>query len=264
MSSNIDTFGKIDSIPIDKIWADDSFNCRTIEIDENSIDELKQSIKQEGLAIPIIVQEAKEVKVPENFDYFLICGFRRYYACKLLGYKKIAANIRVGLTDRQRLFLNFIENIERKNLTVLEEAHRIDKLFPVYRTNKSIAEELKKSEHWVRIRRELLSLPDEIQTKAHKKLITATDIGCIVRSPNPEEKARKIIEAGKKRQKYQETKNFGKRKSKKQVYDLITQLLNEGFSIQFLRLLGWTTGNINEDELKEALQWLRSKKKWLK
>ena len=89
-----------------------------------SINELAQSIKQDGLNFPLVVQ-------PWHGGYRLICGFRRYQAiATILKWTKIPVMIRSDLSDAEAQRLNLSENLERKNLNILEEARALQKIYP--------------------------------------------------------------------------------------------------------------------------------------
>lgn len=79
-----------------------------------SLEELKESIKNYGLIEPLVVR-------PVNDDKFeVICGMRRYYALKDLGVKEVECNIK-ELDDTGAIDLAFMENVQREDLTPIEE-----------------------------------------------------------------------------------------------------------------------------------------------
>ena len=257
---------EVHRVPTFHIWVDDDFNCRQ-GISKESVEELSQSIEQDGLLFPVDVQPIKEIEgAPPGFRYRLVCGFRRLAACRLLGWDTIPARIRTGLTERQAALMNLTENLERKELNTLEEAITLDKLFPPYRTIRSIAQELKKSEKWVSVRRHLLLLSPWIQKAVASGRLTDRDLQSIIACPDPNHKAMQLLRASKDGGKSRIHYN-GKMKrvrNKSEVKELITQLLDEGFSPQLLRFLAWTIGEIDDEELQNALSWLRDRKSWLK
>lgn len=251
-------------IPIFQIWIDDEFNCRQ-SISQESVESTAASIQQDGLLFPVDVQPIEEVEnAPPSYRYRLVCGFRRLTACKLLGWESIPARIREGLTERQASLLNLTENLERKDLNTLEEAIAIDKLFPPYRTLRSISKELNKSEKWVQVRRHLLLLSDWIQKAAASGRLTDRDLQTIQHAVDPDEKAKEILRAAKEGRKSKVLYNGRHVRKKSEVKELIVQLLDEGFDPQLLRLLGWTIGEVDQKGLEEALTWLRNRKGWLK
>lgn len=253
-------------IPTFHIWVEDDFNCRTVFTDE-SIEDLAGSIEQSGLLFPVDVQPAEEIEnIPPGFRFKLICGFRRLAAHKLLGEETIKARIRENLTPREASIINLTENLERKDLTILEEALAIDKLFPPYRTIKSIAEEIKKPLGWVTIRRNLLLLSPWIQKAAASGRFTSRDLQTIQCALDPDEKAKDLLNAMRKGigHKSKILYNGKYHRKKVEIKTLMAKLLAEGFNPQLLRLLGWSAGEVNDDELEEALTWLRNRLGWLK
>ena len=79
------------------------------------IDELVQSINKKGLLQPIVVRSKGEY-------YEIVAGNRRYKACTALGWRKIVCHI-AELDDKEAFEVSLIENIQRKNLEPIEQAH---------------------------------------------------------------------------------------------------------------------------------------------
>jgi ParB family transcriptional regulator, chromosome partitioning protein len=79
------------------------------------IDELVRSINKKGLLQPIIVRSKGEY-------YEIVAGNRRYKACTALGWRKIVCHI-AELDDKEAFEVSLIENIQRKNLEPIEQAH---------------------------------------------------------------------------------------------------------------------------------------------
>lgn len=251
-------------VNLDKIWVDHGFNCRS-NITPDSLAELMASIKQDDLLFPIVIQPMQDVDPPNpNYEFRLVCGYRRYMAVKGLGWNTIPANIRVGLTDRQARLINFQENLERKDLNMLEEARTIDKLFPLYRSDALIAEELKRPVEWVKTRRRLLEMSSFVQESAAAGRLLQPDIARIYNSPDPERMAQEIVRARREGR----IRSFGKRqrfmRSKSEVQVLISRLLAEGFHPNLLKPLAWTIGQVDDRELEIAVSWLKDRKGWLK
>lgn len=126
------------------------------------IKEIADSIIQHGLLNAIIVR-------PMADNYFeIVSGYRRYLACKVLGWKKIQCQI-VHLNEIQTFEVSLIENINRKSLSSLEEA----KAFKIYtETNgwgsiADLAKKIAKSPSYVTKRVSLLTLPEQVQEKIH-------------------------------------------------------------------------------------------------
>ncbi|KAF0190419.1 MAG: chromosome partitioning protein ParB family, partial [Bacteroidetes bacterium] len=87
--------------------------------DENAIAELSKSIIEVGILQPIIVRLSHFKKGTENYE--LVCGERRWRAAKEAGLKTVPAIIR-ELKDQEALDLMITENLQRKDVSPLEEA----------------------------------------------------------------------------------------------------------------------------------------------
>ena len=91
------------------------------QMDSASLEELAQSIKEQGLISPILVRPISKTK------YEIIAGERRYRAAKMAGLKRVPVLIR-KISNEKALAWALIENIQRENLNPLEEAAGIQRL----------------------------------------------------------------------------------------------------------------------------------------
>lgn len=123
--------------------------------DEVSLAELSQSIKTDGLMTPILLR-------PVGDKYEIVQGERRYRASKLAGLTEIDAFIN-ELSDDDAFHLSVIENIQREQLTPIEEARAFKKYVDLGYTHDKIAEKVSKSRTYVTSRLRLLKLIPEIQ-----------------------------------------------------------------------------------------------------
>jgi ParB family transcriptional regulator, chromosome partitioning protein len=143
-------------------------------------DDLYESIKEKGLLQPIIVR-------PLN-DYFeIVAGNRRYDVCKKLGWKKLICHI-VEVDDKEAFEISLIENIQRKNLDPIEQAHCFKNYIDSYGWGgiSELALKIGKSVAYVDRRLKLLELPADviesislsnISASAAEELITLKDKG---------------------------------------------------------------------------------------
>ena len=99
--------------------------------DENSIKELANSIKEQGLLMPILVKKDKDSI--NNKKFIIIAGERRWRACKSLKMKKINAIVVKNTSEKSDALAAIIENVQREDLSVLEEAVAYDKLIKNYK-----------------------------------------------------------------------------------------------------------------------------------
>ncbi|MFA5139545.1 MAG: ParB/RepB/Spo0J family partition protein [Elusimicrobiota bacterium] len=128
-------------------------------IDPEKLSELSQSIKEHGLAQPILVSFDQS-----NNSYELVAGERRLRACQLAGMTHINAIVKNPKDDKERLAIALIENIQRDDLNAIETAHaykRLMKEFSVSQT--SLCQFVGKSKSSISNTLRLLDLPDEIQ-----------------------------------------------------------------------------------------------------
>jgi len=145
---------QIQNIPLNAITLT-KHNPRRILPEDPGIKELAESIKQSGLLQPVVCR-------PLNGGEFeLLAGARRYYAHKLLGSETITAIVR-SLTDVQAIEVTVLENLQRENLSPIEEARGVQSLLDSGHSVDLIAEDLGKSRAWVMRRAKLVDLDPEV------------------------------------------------------------------------------------------------------
>ena len=127
-----------------------------IQFDEEKIIELSDSIKEHGVIQPIVVRTIGD-------KYEIIAGERRYKASVLAGKETVPVIIK-NLNDKDSAEIALIENIQRKNLTPIEEALSYKKILDMgYLTQENLAVKLGKSQSSVANKIRLLNLSDEVQ-----------------------------------------------------------------------------------------------------
>lgn len=130
-----------------------------------SINELSKSIMEKGLLHPITVRTKER-------HYELVAGNRRFLACKMLGWRKIPCHI-VELDDREAFEISLIENIQRRTINPIEEAHA----FKSYTSDfgwggiSDLATRIGKSTSYIDRRLRLLTLPEEVIQKVTDSLL---------------------------------------------------------------------------------------------
>ena len=124
---------------------------------EQALKELAVSIKEHGVIQPIIVRQV------EN-KYEIIAGERRYKASTMAGLTKIPAIVK-NLDDKESSKIALIENLQRKDLTPIEEARTYQKILELENgmTQEALAATLGKTQSAVSNKIRLLALPDEVQ-----------------------------------------------------------------------------------------------------
>ncbi|WP_046176387.1 ParB/RepB/Spo0J family partition protein [Domibacillus indicus] len=123
---------------------------------EEAIEELKQSIQSHGILQPIVLR--KSIK-----GYEIVAGERRYRAAKAAGMKEVPAIIK-DLTEAQMMELALLENLQREDLTVMEEAAAYQLIIEkLHVTQAELASRIGKSRPHISNYVRLLELPEEIQ-----------------------------------------------------------------------------------------------------
>ena len=126
------------------------------KFDEEALRELSTSIKEHGVIQPIIVRQIGE-------KYEIIAGERRYKASALAGLTKIPAIIR-NLDDKEASKVALLENLQRKDLTAIEEARTYQKILELdSMTQEELGKTMGKSQAAIANKLRLLSLTDEVQ-----------------------------------------------------------------------------------------------------
>ena len=127
-----------------------------IKFDEKAINELAGSIKEHGVIQPILVREIGD-------KYEIIAGERRYKASAIAGKEKIPAIIN-NLDDKKSAEVALIENIQRKDLTPIEEAISYKKILDMgYLNQEGLAVKLDRNQSTISNKLRLLNLDEEVQ-----------------------------------------------------------------------------------------------------
>jgi ParB family chromosome partitioning protein len=136
-----------------------------VDMSQESLDELTDSIKAQGLVQPIVVRPVSDDR------YEIIAGERRWRACKQAGLTEIPAVVR-DVSDRNAIAMALIENIQRENLNPMEEAnalHRLREEFSL--THQEAAEAVGRSRASVSNLLRLRNLNDDV-----KRLVENCDL----------------------------------------------------------------------------------------
>ena len=159
--------------------------------DEQALKELAVSIKEHGVIQPIIVRQV------EN-KYEIIAGERRYKASTMAGLNKIPAIIK-NLDDKESSKVALIENLQRRDLTPIEEARTFQKILDLEEdmTQEQLAATMGKTQSSVSNKLRLLALPDEIQDALLNEKISERHARCLLTVEDANEQVKllgKIIE----------------------------------------------------------------------
>ena len=143
------------TVPVDKVIAN-PFQPRK-EFAEEALEELAQSIRQQGVITPITVRH-----MPDG-TYQLIAGERRWRASQRAGLKEIPAYVRAA-SDNQMMEMALVENIQRENLNAMEVALAYRSLIEECRlTHEELSEKMGKNRSTITNYLRLLNLPAETQ-----------------------------------------------------------------------------------------------------
>lgn len=148
--------------------------------DEDSLQELSDSIKQVGLIQPILVQDRKD-----HFE--IIAGERRWRAAKMAGLKEIPVIIR-DYTEQEIMEISLIENIQREDLNPIEEAQAYKRLLTEFNLKQDeVAERVAKSRAAVTNSIRLLKLCDKVQQMVIDDMISTGHARALLSVEDPEE-----------------------------------------------------------------------------
>lgn len=148
--------------------------------DEDSLQELSDSIRQVGLIQPILVQDRKD-------HYEIIAGERRWRASKMAGLKEIPVIIR-DYTEQEIMEISLIENIQREDLNPIEEAQAYKRLLTEFNLKQDeVAERVAKSRAAVTNSIRLLKLCDKVQQMVIDDMISTGHARALLAVEDPEE-----------------------------------------------------------------------------
>ncbi|KZZ85436.1 nucleoid occlusion protein [Bacillus sp. SJS] len=154
------------------------FQPRSIFSDEK-IDELSMTIRTHGIIQPIVVR-------PADGKYELIAGERRWRAVQRLGWETIPAIIK-DFNDKETASVALIENLQREELSAIEEALAYAKLLKLHElTQEALAQRLGKGQSTVANKLRLLKLPDEVQEALLQKQLTERHARALIPLKLPE------------------------------------------------------------------------------
>jgi ParB family transcriptional regulator, chromosome partitioning protein len=198
---------EIKKIPIDHI-VPNRFQPRTV-FDEEKIEELARTIHIHGIIQPIVVREFA------IDQYEIIAGERRYRAMKQLGWTEAPAIIK-NLSDTETASVALIENLQREELSPIEEAMAYGKLLELHNlTQEALAQRLGKGQSTVANKLRLLKLPQPIQEALLNKIITERHARALIPLKDPEKQVALLAEIIE--------KNFNVKQTEERVVKLLEQ-----------------------------------------
>ena len=166
------------AVPIDRVHPNPEQPRR--HFDEDALAELAASISQHGILQPVIVKR-------DGDGFLIMAGERRYRAARLAGLTVIPALVR----NDDPLEIAIIENLQRENLSPLEEAEGLGALIDQYGyTHEALAEVIGKSRPYVSNTLALRRLPEDIKREVHAQPDVSREILIsLARAETPEKQA---------------------------------------------------------------------------
>ena len=181
----------VTSLPLREIEPDPEQPRKTFE--ETALNELAQSIAENGLLQPVAVRPKKA-----GPGYVLIAGERRWRAARLAGLDEIPALVR-DVTDEQAAALALIENLQREDLDPIEQAAGIRRLVETYGiTQETAAKRLGKSRSAVANSLRLLTLPEPVQERLRSGALSTGHAKALLGLPDAAAIERAAAEAAEK------------------------------------------------------------------
>jgi len=159
---------------------------------QTEIDELAESIQSLGILQPLIVRPHPN----RPGAYEIIAGERRWRAAQQVRLHEVPALVR-ELSDGEALEIALVENLQRENLSAVEEAEGYRRLMDEYsHTQEMLARMLGKSRSHIANTLRLLQLPDDVRAMLNDGRITAGHARALLASDNPRELAAAIVKRG--------------------------------------------------------------------
>lgn len=190
------------------------------EFNALAMDSLVASLKEKGVLQPILVRPTQH----PTATYEIIAGERRWQAAKIAGLSSVPVLIR-PMSDQHALEAALIENIQRDDLTPLEEAEGYQRLMSEFNhTQEVLASTLGKSRSHLANMLRLLSLPNEVKVYIQQGLLSAGHARTLVGHPDAVSLAEKIIKGG---LSVRQTEKLAQSQKKKQSPDARESIYDE-------------------------------------
>ena len=160
--------------------------------DDNAIAGLADSLRAQGMLQPILVRKLAGA----SDSYEIIAGERRWRAAQVAGLHEVPVIVKT-LTDAQALEIALVENLQREDLTPLEEADAYRRLMDEFaHTQEGLAKHLGKSRSHVTNTMRLLTLPEPVKELLASGALSAGHARALLVSVNAEALARRVVAEG--------------------------------------------------------------------
>lgn len=161
------------------------------DFDADALNELAESIRQKGIIQPLVVRSIEGTET-----YQIVAGERRWRAAQVAQVHEIPVVVR-SFTDDEVIEIAIIENIQRQDLSAIEEAFAFRQLMDRFgHTQEKLAEALSKSRSHIANTLRLLSLPEDVQKMVRSGSLSAGHARALIGAPDPLALALKVVNKG--------------------------------------------------------------------
>ncbi len=161
-------------------------------MDEEALQSLSESISTHGVLQPILVRPHAEL----SGQYQIVAGERRWRAAALAGLEEVPISLH-DLDDESALELSLVENLQREDLSPIEEAEGYQHLIEGFElTQEVVAQRVGKSRSHVANTLRLLALPPAVKEMLHRGALSAGHARALLAFAEPEPIAREVVEKG--------------------------------------------------------------------
>jgi ParB family chromosome partitioning protein len=159
---------------------------------EAELDALAQSIREKGILQPLLVRPF----AGEEAEFELVAGERRWRAAQRVGLHEVPVTVR-AFADSEALEIALVENLQREDLSPLEEAEAYNRLMEEFgRTQAALAEAVGKSRSHVANTLRLLSLPAPVRRRLEDGELSAGHARALLAAPDPVKLAAEVVRRG--------------------------------------------------------------------
>ena len=182
------------SVPIETIRPS-PFQARRHFVDAE-LDALAQSIREKGIIQPLLVRPIEDAVDNSGADFELVAGERRWRAAQRAGLHRVPVIVR-AFGDLEVLEIALVENLQREDLSALEEAEAYRRLMRDFgRSQADLAAAVGKSRSHVANTVRLLSLPEPVQRQLDEDLLSAGHARALLAAPDPAALAGEVVRRG--------------------------------------------------------------------
>lgn len=199
--------------------------------DDEQLASLIDSVKTKGIIQPLVI---RPIELDGRQVYEIIAGERRWRAARTLGLATVPVVIK-NFDDKEALETAIIENIQRDDLTPIEEAEAYQRLMSEFNyTQEELARSIGKSRSHVANMLRLMNLPENIKELINEGKISAGHARTLIKAPNMEEMVEEILTGG---MNVREAEKLAKQK-RMQVDPSEHEIQTQGLETQLTQMLG--------------------------